>query len=156
MNVRKLSSLPAPLLQPLLLESEREGFRFVIGLLEEAERGALRLTAHGAGVFSAFRQDALVGVCALTRDPYEGFYEAETRRGLRLGRVRHLYVLRAYRRRGVGRGLLEALLQEAPAYYDTLTLRTDRADAAAFYKAFGFMRVAWPNTTHLLPLGRAV
>jgi GNAT superfamily N-acetyltransferase len=146
-NVRKLDTLPVT----LLWESEREGLRFVRRLQEDAERGAVRLTGTGRAAFGVFERRALLGACALSRDPYA----PAVRDGARLGRVRQLYVLRAYRPRGVGRGLLEALLEGVLASYDAPTLRTETASAAAFYGVFGFRRVAWPNATHLFPLSHA-
>jgi GNAT superfamily N-acetyltransferase len=51
--------------------------------------------------------------------------------------VRHLYVLADWRRRGVGRQLVEAVVAEARLHFDRLTLWTN--DAAPFYRALGFI-----------------
>ena len=45
--------------------------------------------------------------------------------GGRVGRVRHLYVAAAFRRRGIGAGLVEAVIRTAHGTFDRLRLRTD-------------------------------
>jgi len=72
----------------------------------------------------------LVGVCGLNIDPYAA--------DRRVGRVRHLYVLSAFRRRGVGRHLVTAVIEMARGRFDRLHLRTENAGAARFYEALGF------------------
>jgi GNAT superfamily N-acetyltransferase len=88
----------------------------------------------------------VVGVCGLNIDPYtanEG-----------VGRVRHLYVLSAFRRRGVGRGLTAAVIEAARGRFGQLRLRTANPEAARLYEAIGFQpsgRAA--DCTHIMKLG---
>jgi GNAT superfamily N-acetyltransferase len=87
----------------------------------------------------------VVGVCGLTIDPYAA--------DPAVGRVRRLYVLRAFRGRGVGRGLVEAVVRAAGERFRTLRLRTESPEAAVFYERLGFQPVAGvPDCTHVREL----
>ena len=76
----------------------------------------------------------MVGVCGLNIDPYAG--------APRIGRVRHLYVLIAHRRHGVGRELVGAVVATARGPFATLRLSTANPQAARLYEMLGFHRRA--------------
>ncbi len=90
---------------------------------------------------------SVVGMCGLNEDP---FLEP----GSRVGRLRHLYVAPASRRRGVGSALVAACLSSATDSFVRIRLRTLDADADTFYRSIGFIRVDEPNATHSLVLGQ--
>jgi GNAT superfamily N-acetyltransferase len=90
----------------------------------------------------------LIGVCGLNADPYVA--DEAT------GRVRRLYVLRAYRGRGVGRQLLRAVLAAAAGRFQRLRVRTESPEAGRLYQRLGFQPVAdRADCTHTLELVRA-
>jgi phosphoribosylglycinamide formyltransferase-1 len=132
----------------LLAESEQAGLRFVRRLVEEWASGANRFDRPGEELFGAWVDGRVVGVCGLNVDPYtaeEG-----------VGRVRHLYVLSAFRRRGVGRRLIAAVIEAARGRFGALRLRTGNPEAARVYEAIGFQpsgRAA--DCTHIMELGSA-
>ena len=71
----------------------------------------------------------------------------------RVGRVRHLYVLSAYRRLGVGRQLVGGVIEAARGRFDILRLRTQNPAAARLYEQLGFSRCAGAlDCTHLMEL----
>ena len=143
--VRALLPPPWPEIEPLIRESEREGFRFLARLRREFEAGSTRFDRAGEVLLGVERDSKLVAVGGLTLDPYE----AEPR----VGRLRHLYVLPSHRRRGAGRLLVAALVEAARPHFDTLTLRTDTEAAARFYQALGFAPAAGSeHHTHRLAL----
>src|SRR5689334_25434208 len=96
----RLSGLPDGAFAPLVAEGEREGWRFVRRLADEWAAGTNRFDRPGEALFAAWSGDALVGVCGLNADPYVA--------DQLVGRVRRLYVLRAFRGRGVGKRLVGA------------------------------------------------
>ena len=149
MEIRRLLPPPWDALAPLVAESEAEGFRLLRRLRDDYRAGQARFDGPGEVLLGLYDGAALVAVGGLTRDPYS----AEPR----LGRVRHVYVRRSHRRRGVGRRLMAALEAGAPAAFDALVLRTDTAAAARFYEALGYARLALPGSaTHrraLRPVG---
>lgn len=133
MIIRPLTDLT--LLHPLIAESEAEGHRFVRRYFD----------VPVALVLAAFDASSLLGVCGLDPDPY-----ANDRN---VGRVRHLYVRPGARRKGVGRLLVESIIARARDRYSLLTLRTDNAEADAFYRALGFTaRSDLASTTHAFVL----
>jgi GNAT superfamily N-acetyltransferase len=143
--VRELS--PAALV-PLVAESEREGWRFVRRLADEWAGGANRFDRPGEVLFVARMGGSIIGVCGLNADPYAG--------NKTTGRVRRLYVLRAYRGRGVGERLVRAVLGAAKGRFQRLRVRTESPEAGRLYQRHGFQLVAGvADCTHSLELGPA-
>jgi GNAT superfamily N-acetyltransferase len=148
MQIRPLHPLPIDTLKPLVDEGTREGFRFLRRLVDEHAAGQVRFDAAGEVLLGAFEGDELVAVGGVTRDPYGGDDG--------VGRVRHVYVRRAHRRRGVGERLVAALEAHAREHFSALVLRTDTEAAAAFYAALGFHPLPPGGTaTHRRALGPA-
>lgn len=143
--IRSLLPPPWPDLAPLVEESEREGFRFLARLRRDFDDGSNRFDAPGEALLGCCRGAELVAVGGLNRDPYSP--------EPRVGRLRHLYVSAAFRRRRVGRMLVDALVAAARPRLGVLLLRTDTAAAARFYEALGFEAVASPYATHRRVLG---
>jgi GNAT superfamily N-acetyltransferase len=133
----------------LVAESEAAGFRFLRRLVEAWASGANRFDRPGEALFAAYIGARCIGVCGLNTDPYS------TEPGV--GRVRHLYVAAAHRRRGIGRQLVRAVVEAAAENYQRLRLRTENPEAARFYEGLGFRPCPGEaDCTHVLDLpGRA-
>ncbi len=137
-----LTQVDEELLAPLLVASEIEGATFVRRLLDEYLDGRNAFAQPGEVLFGAYVDQQLVGVGGLNRDPY--------RATPRAGRLRHLYVLPAYRRRGIGRLCIRAIQNATRGAFDDLTLWTANPHAAALYCACGFVpTTALERTTHI-------
>jgi GNAT superfamily N-acetyltransferase len=144
--VARLIDLPADDLSLLVAESEQEGWRFLRRLADEWAAGTNRFDRPGEAPLAAWVDGGLVGVCGLNADPYAG--------DPTIGRVRRLYVLRAFRGRGVGRLLVEAVLQSARPWFRLLRVRTENAAAGRLYERLGFVpAVGVADCTHTLVLG---
>ena len=144
-SVTRLEELPPDRLADLVAESEREGFAFVRRLVDEWESGDNRFDRPGEALFAAVDDGRVVGVCGLNIDPYLP--------GGRVGRVRHLYVAAAFRRRGIGAGLVAAVIRAARGTFDRLRLRTESESAVRFYESLGFRSCAGePDCTCALQL----
>jgi GNAT superfamily N-acetyltransferase len=140
-----VSDLPPDALAPLVAESEREGWRFVCRLADEWAAGTNRFDRPGEALFVARAGGSIIGVCGLNADPYTA--EEAT------GRVRRLYVLRAYRGRGVGRKLVRAVMAAAAGRFRRLRVRTESPEAGRLYERLGFEPVAGDaDCTHSLEL----
>jgi GNAT superfamily N-acetyltransferase len=124
--------LPPPWrrISELALESRDEGFEFLDRMQREYEIGHARFDGEGETLLGAIQNSILLGICGLTRDVYGT--------DPRVGRVRHLYVRRDSRRRGIGRLLLSEVESRARAHFAALVLRTDSPTAALFYEALGY------------------
>jgi GNAT superfamily N-acetyltransferase len=144
-GVSRLVALPSDSLAELVTESEEEDFRFVRRLVEEWEEGKNRFGQPCEALLAALCGARVVGVCGLNRDPYASSPS--------IGRVRRLYVLPAYRRSGIGRRLVEAVITAARGVFTSLRLRTETAEAARLYTDLGFQECAGvPECTHVLEL----
>lgn len=106
----------------------------------EGFRALARLDAEWAatpGMFvcllAAFQADRLVAIGGLTEEPEP--------QGKAAMRMRRLYVDPAARRSGVGRVLVNALLQEALDSVSLVTINARGTLAPAFWEAMGFERV---------------
>jgi GNAT superfamily N-acetyltransferase len=144
-HIERVHQLPLDLLAILQDESWRTGFRFVQRLIDDWQTGSNRFDRPGERLLAAFVDGRVVGIGGLNIDPYTTDH--------RSGRLRHLYVLEAHRRQGIGRCLVERLIAEARPHFDRLRLRTNSSGAALFYETVGFQHgVAADTFTHCLDL----
>jgi len=144
-SIIRIENLPRDELLPLLEESKRMGFRFVERLIAEWESGENRFDKDGEALFIARDDKRVVGICGINIDPYLGDPQ--------VGRVRHLYVIAKERRKGVGRELVQRVIEEARRHFLYLRLRAANEDSYRFYSALGFASVyGYENCTHFLDL----
>jgi GNAT superfamily N-acetyltransferase len=129
-RIERWRELPGEAVDALVVESERAGLRLVRRLVDEWASGANRFDRPDEAFFVAVQDGRVIGVCGLNVDPFAGIP--------RVGRVRHLYVLTAHRRGGVGRRLVEAVVEAAGNRFDELRLRTQNPAAARLYERLGF------------------
>jgi ribosomal protein S18 acetylase RimI-like enzyme len=145
MIIERLSHGTIECWSDLVAESLAEGFRFLERLDVEWRSGANRFDKPGEALFLAKSGTRTVGICGLNVDPYAGDPQ--------IGRVRHLYVAASHRRQGIGRALVNHVINEATSSFNRLTLRTSSESAAAFYRTLGFTESSTiPDTTHWLDL----
>ena len=145
MVIERLSELLSESIDAMVAESEQAGYWFMRRLAEEWASGANRFDSAGEAFFAALIGGRVIGVCGLNVDPYT---EAQG-----VGRVRHLYVLSAYRRLGVGRQLVGRVMEAARGRFDILRLSTQNPAAAQLYERVGFHRcVGAADCTHLMEL----
>jgi len=141
-SIERVTDLAPGSLDALLAESEQAGSSIVRRLVDEWVSGANRFDRAGEALFAARIEGRLVGVCGLNVDPYS----AEPR----LGRVRHLYVLSAYRRRGIGRQLVARVIATARGHFDRLRLSSLNPEAAQLYQRMGFGSTEAAHCTHVM------
>ncbi len=89
-------------------------------------------------MFGAFDGDALVGIGGVTIE-----HDADAMR------MRRFYVLRDWRKRGVGRALAQLMMARGLEHADFLTCNARATPAAEkFWEAMGFAPVNAPGWTH--------
>lgn len=128
-------------LSKLLIESEADGFRFVRRLVQDYQAGTNCFDDEGEALFGGFETTGqLVAIGGINRGSTD-----ET------GRLRRFYVLKDYRRNGIGRQLLETILIHARSHFSAVVLHTDTDSAGKFYLANGFTPIRESgNATHIL------
>jgi GNAT superfamily N-acetyltransferase len=137
-EIERLSELSPGQLRTLVADSETQGLRFVRRLDEEWAAGVNRFDRPGEALFVARDGSNVIGVGGLNVDPYAD--------DTTVGRVRHVYVLSAYRRRGIAERLVTTIIDAARGRFQTLRLHTSNPDAARLYERLGFARHA--DATH--------
>jgi GNAT superfamily N-acetyltransferase len=131
-------------LAPLLEASQAENFNMVRRLCDNWESGANRFDGKGEALFAAWRGEKnLLGLGGRSCDPYLKDPEVL--------RVRHVYVLPGWRRKGVGSLLMRKILDIPRKGYKKITLRAPET-ACAFYEHLGFSRVGEGDVTHELEI----
>jgi GNAT superfamily N-acetyltransferase len=138
-------TLPSDLM-PLVKAACDEGYRFLARLEDEWRSGALRFAGPGECLFIAEAGNRLVGIGGICRDPYQSDDA--------VGRLRHLYVDRPSRFRGIGRGIVCACLAYSRAKFRVIRLSINAINPTAgrFYEQLGFRPIAvdGERATHLL------
>jgi GNAT superfamily N-acetyltransferase len=142
-DLKCIEQLDLTELQPLLVESRTQGFKFLDTLVDEYASGVNRFALPGEGLFGLYNATELLAIGGLNLDPF--LHDPL------VGRVRHLYVVADWRRQGLGRALMEEIIHTARSHFRLLTLRTFSEPAARFYLALGFATTPpIPNATHHL------
>lgn len=129
--ILKVKQLDTKKLNRLVEESAGEGFRHIKRLVNDFETGANKFDNDGEALFIAYQGNDVVGVCGLNQDLNVNRKE--------VGRVRRLYVSQRVRRFGIGRMLMDSVIEEARKNYKMLVLKTDNPIADTFYRSIGFM-----------------
>jgi GNAT superfamily N-acetyltransferase len=132
------------LFAPLTSEGAGGDGAFLVRLRDDWISGAVRFDAPGEILLGAFGGDQLIAVGGISRDPYAPAPD--------LGRLRHIYVAKGWRGRGVARSLVGALVVAGRGRFARLRLTTGSDAAARLYEAFGFQPLPGPKQTHLLIL----
>jgi GNAT superfamily N-acetyltransferase len=144
-QIERLTEVPPGLFDLLVAESESAGYRLVRRLADEWASGENRFDRPGEVLFAAWVDGHLIGACGLNIDPYT--------KAASVGRVRHLYVLAAYRRLDVGGQLVGRVVDAARGRFGRLRLSTQNPEVAQLYERMGFTRSAGaPDHTHFLEL----
>lgn len=143
-EIRRILTLP-PDIEDLRIEATSEGFRFMEKLVNEWKSAANRFDEPGEIFAGAFENKRLVAVCGLNIDPYMADSS--------VARLRHLYVLKSVRRKGVASSLVRYLLDIAGMSFTNVRLFTDTTDAAIFYETLGFSRSKSSTASHILRVG---
>ena len=143
-QIARLHELPRAI-EPLREDAARQGFSFVERLVSDWSRGINAFDRPGECLFGALLDGRdLIGVGGLNRDPYAA--------DPAVGRIRHLYIHADFRRHGIGRAIVERLLDEARRTFSQIRLRTDSEEAARFYLRCGFLPLNEPTASHGLEL----
>lgn len=136
-------TLPDPRLASLAAEAARAGFEFLDRLEREWSDGSNRFDRDGEALFGACDGGARLAIGGLNLDPYDATGG---------GRLRRVYVRADRRGSGIGRRLVETLLDHARPRFAQVRLRAGTDAAARFYDRLGFSRVDERDATHTIRL----
>lgn len=140
MTVTLIKELPFDF-NNLETEIETEGFNFLTKMRLEWFSNKNRFNKTGEALYGVFDKDKLIAIGGINLDPY--IQESK------VGRVRHIYVLKDYRRMGLGALLVKEIINLGGNYFTKLRLRTDTVPASLFYESLGFQIVSEESATHI-------
>lgn len=135
-----------PAFDALKEESRLEGYWMLVRLADGWASGRNKFLKRGEALYGTWHGRDLAGVCGLNVDPY---FEGRDQ-----GRVRHLFVSARHRRTGLGRMLVEIVIDRARHYFGALNTRAPQ-EAFAFYERLGFRPVIGEEfVTHRMIFGK--
>ncbi|WP_141434287.1 GNAT family N-acetyltransferase [Bacillus sp. 03113] len=145
-KVKRIEDLNNINLNHLVLESKADGFRFLERLLNEFKDGSNKFSDFGEVLYGVFNhKDDLLAIGGLNIDPYS--------KDEKVGRLRRFYVKKEYRNKGLGKLLLDNIIDYAKTYFDILVLYTDTKPADKFYSSYGFKKNNnYPKSSHFVKL----
>ncbi|WP_410256876.1 GNAT family N-acetyltransferase [Bacillus cereus] len=116
----------------LVEESKKEGFNFLVKLVNEYRNEINTFHKEGECLYGVFEEEVLIGIGGLNQDVYT--------KDATLGRLRRFYISKKYRRNGVGNILLNKILSHAKEYFHIVVLYTDTEQGSQFYISNGFIK----------------
>ena len=129
-----------PSFETLITEATSQGHGFVGRFAARWKSGEFLFKQPGEKLLALRDNGKIIAFGGVCFDPYND--------DLTAGRLRHLYVLRAWRGKNCGKILVEALVQP-PHPFSVIRLRTDEI-AACFYENLGWVKTDASNATHQL------
>ncbi|MBS1523364.1 MAG: GNAT family N-acetyltransferase [Bacteroidetes bacterium] len=140
----EFTDLNFTMIDSLVNEAEHNGHDFIQRTIDDWNSGANKFDKPGERLWGLVLGIELIGIGGLNCDPYT--------EDLNTGRVRHLYVLQAYRRKGYATLLMKVIINNARQHFTVLRLFTDNTSAAEFYEKLGFQNVNTYKASHMLAL----
>ena len=116
--------------------AQAEGFQFLRRLKDEWVSRAVQFSGPGECLFIAEIADNLVGIAGICRDPYQS--------DPNVGRLRHVYVDKPFRSRGIATGLVRTCLAFSGTKFRMIRLCIPAINPTAgrLYEHLGFQPVA--------------
>src|SRR5690554_5761936 len=108
-----------------------DGCHILSKLREAYNNESNTFNKQGEVLYIAMLNNNVVGIGGLNQDPYID--------EIGFGRVRNLYVMREHRKKGIGKAILQEIIDEAREQFKILGLRTYNQIAAEMYCSYGFV-----------------
>lgn len=138
----EFTDLNFTMIYSLVNEAKHNGHDFVQRTIDEWNSGANKFDKPGEKLWGLILGAELIGIGGLNRDPYT--------EDINIGRVRHLYIVQAHRRKGYATLLMKEIINNARAHFTSLRLFTDNLIAAEFYEQLGFQNINGYKVSHTL------
>lgn len=142
MNIKRIDSLSEVDIEPIIKDSIEDGHNFLVRLQCEYMNETNCFDKEGEVLFVVMLNEQVIGIGGLNQDPYIKDKD--------VGRVRHLYVMKKYRIKGIGNVLLEQMVNEGRKHFKTIRLRTNNSIADNMYCNFGFIKDNDEYSTHYM------
>ena len=124
--IKEIKCLKINFLTELAIEASTEGHNFVQKTIDDWNSGQNNFSKERELFFGVFYKGDCIGIGGLNIDPYTT--------DKKIGRVRHLYVSNIHRKKGIGKQILNKLIEASKGSFEKLRLYTDNPTAAEFYE----------------------
>ncbi len=132
MIIKQITSLPTNF-TAMSDEALQDGHRFLQKMQNEWSSGINRFTKTGEILLAVYKENDLstaIAIGGVNIDPYLD--------DPKVGRVRHLYIAKPFRRMGIAKQIVQKLVDHSTKHFDKLRLRTHNPESVPFYQAMGF------------------
>ena len=141
--LEEVKELQLAAIDQLIRSSKLEGYNFLERLERDWRLGLNRFQNKGEVLFTVRYNDQIVAIGGVNQDPYKD--------DSNIGRIRHIYVAPNFRRQGIGKFLVQRILEYCNETFRQITLRTDNPNADKFYINLGFYHVSnFGRDTHVI------
>jgi ribosomal protein S18 acetylase RimI-like enzyme len=141
-QVKEIKCLKIDFLLELANEAKDEGHDFVQKTIDDWNSGTNDFSKESELLFGVFYKTDCIGIGGLNIDPYT------TDR--KTGRIRHLYVSNIHRKKGIGKLILNKLIESSKGSFDKLRLYTENSLAISFYENYGFKKSSANKESHYI------
>lgn len=141
-TIKKINNQSIDRLYDLADDAIKDRYDFVERTIIEWKNVSNQFSGKNEILFAAFENEACIGIGGLNVDPY---LNDET-----VGRVRHLYVSREWRGKGVGTLLLKRIIEYATNSFTRIRLYTENPIAEHSYERNGFIKSSEYKCSHSL------
>ena len=141
-TIKEIKCIKLNFLNKLAIEASIEGHSFVQRTIDDWNNGQNNFSKKIELFIGVFHNGDCIGIGGLNIDPYT--------LDCKIGRVRHLYVSINYRKRGIGKLILDKIIESAKGSFDKLRLYTENPIAESFYEKNGFKRSSVNKESHYI------
>jgi predicted GNAT family acetyltransferase len=125
----------------LNLDAKQDGSRIVSKVIHDYLSEVNPFDNKKEVLYGVFDEQQLVAIGGINIDPYL--------MDDMIGRIRHLYVNRAYRNKGIATALIDKILEEKESFYNVIRMSTKNEVAMQLFESFGFKKVVEFKATHI-------
>lgn len=122
-------------LLPLNEEALADGWNLVDRTIKEWKSGENKFNKKGEKLWGLFIGDKCIAIGGIDIDKYLEGNDGS------VGRVRHVYVAKEYRRQGLSKVIMNLIIEHAKKYFKLLRLSTSNPIACHLYDSLGFQKV---------------
>ena len=140
-DVFKITDDSVHQLEKLAEDALQDGYKIVRRTIDQWKSGENQFKSYQEVLYGVKVAEEIVAIGGINIDPY--LMDED------IGRLRHFYVHRVYRNKGIATTLLNKILEEKAAHYMVIRLTARNEVAMQLYEDYGFKKVVEFKATHI-------
>ncbi len=139
--IKEIKQLDKIDISEIIKSANSEGHNFINRLVNEFQNGKNCFNKPGEKFTTYIINSKVVAVCGINIEPSNEAFR----------RIRRLYVLPEFRRKGIGSSLVKTLLKHASKHFSAVIVNIGKLPNEKFYSNLGFRKINGDyNYTHIL------